>query len=92
MLGAIGGFTGWLWMADIAMLAGILLFGAVAIVAGAYIAASRHDIDGTTEITALIVLTAGVLAGIGSVRLARPTCRPRLRPLRSRWACSAIRR
>jgi uncharacterized membrane protein (DUF4010 family) len=30
----------------------------------------RHDIDGTTEVAALVVLAAGLLAGIGSVRLA----------------------
>jgi uncharacterized membrane protein (DUF4010 family) len=35
-----------------------------------YIAASRHDIDGTTEVAALIVLAAGVLAGMGLVRIA----------------------
>jgi uncharacterized membrane protein (DUF4010 family) len=39
-------------------------------VAAAYVAGSRHDIDGTTEVAALVVLAAGVLAGMGSVRLA----------------------
>jgi uncharacterized membrane protein (DUF4010 family) len=70
MLGALGGFSGWLWRADIAIPAGILLFGAVAIVAAAYAAGSRHDIDGTTEVAALVVLAAGLFAGIGSIRLA----------------------
>ena len=36
----------------------------------AYIAASRHDVDGTTEIAALVVMAAGVMAGIGAYRLA----------------------
>lgn len=70
MLGAIGGFTGLLWSAGITIPAAILLSGAVAIVAAAYVAGSRQDIDGTTEVVALVVLAAGVLAGIGSIRLA----------------------
>ena len=28
------------------------------------------DVDGTTEVVALVVLAAGVFAGIGSIRLA----------------------
>lgn len=70
MLGALGGFSGWLWISGVVVPAAILLTGAVAIVAGAYVAGSRQDIDGTTEVAALIVLTAGLLAGIGSIRLA----------------------
>lgn len=35
-----------------------------------YIARSRQDVDGTTEAAALVVLAAGVLAGIGSLRIA----------------------
>lgn len=70
MLGAVGGFSGWLWTAGAPSLAGILLAGAVALVAAAYVAGSRHDIDGTTEVAALVVLAAGLLAGMRSVRLA----------------------
>jgi uncharacterized membrane protein (DUF4010 family) len=70
MLGALGGFSGWLWSAGAAVPAAILLAGAVTVVAAAYVAASRQDIDGTTEVAALVVLSAGVLAGIGSIRLA----------------------
>lgn len=70
MLGAIGGFSGWLWIAGVTVPAAILFAGAVAVVAAAYVAGSRHDIDATTEVVALVVLAAGVLAGIGSVRLA----------------------
>jgi uncharacterized membrane protein (DUF4010 family) len=70
MLGAIGGFTGFLWSAGITIPAAILLSGAVIIVAAAYVAGSRQDIDGTTEVVALVVLAAGVLAGTGSIRLA----------------------
>jgi uncharacterized membrane protein (DUF4010 family) len=70
LLGAIGGFAGWLWNAGITLPAAILLAGAVAIIAAAYAAGSRQDIDGTTEVVALVVLAAGVIAGIGSIRLA----------------------
>jgi uncharacterized membrane protein (DUF4010 family) len=70
MLGAVGGFSGWLWSAGVTAPAAILFGGGVAIVAAAYVAASRHDVDATTEVVALVVLAAGVLAGIGSVRLA----------------------
>ena len=70
MLGAVGGLSGWLWTAGATAPAAILLTGAVAVVAAAYVAGSRQDIDGTTEVAALVVLAAGLLAGLGSVRLA----------------------
>ena len=70
MLGAVGGFSGWLWTAGVTVPAAILLSGAVAVVVAAYVAGSRNDIDGTTEVAALVVLTAGLLAGMGSIRLA----------------------
>ena len=71
MLGAIGGFTGSLWSAGVTTLAAILFAGAVQ----SSPAAVRWrrvvtDVDGTTEVAALVVLAAGVLAGIGSIRLA----------------------
>src|SRR3954469_18917043 len=50
MLGAVGGVTGWLWTAGVTGPAAILLAGAVAIVAAGYLAASRQDVDGTTEV------------------------------------------
>jgi uncharacterized membrane protein (DUF4010 family) len=70
LLGGVGGLSGWLWNAGLPAAAAILFAGAVAITAAAYVAGSRHDIDGTTEVAALVVLAAGVLAGTGSVQLA----------------------
>ncbi|HLG57584.1 MAG TPA: MgtC/SapB family protein [Vicinamibacterales bacterium] len=70
MLGAVGGLSGWLWSAGVTTPAAILFAGSVTIIAAAYVAGSRHDVDGTTEVAALVVLVAGMLAGIGSVRLA----------------------
>lgn len=70
MLGAVSGVSGLLWTAGLTAPAAILLVGAAAIVVAAYASASRLDIDGTTEVAALVVLAAGVLAGTGSIRLA----------------------
>lgn len=70
MLGAIGGLCGVLWTSGVTVPAAILFSGAVAIVAIAYVAGSRHDIDATTEVVALVVLAAGVLAGVGYIRVA----------------------
>jgi uncharacterized membrane protein (DUF4010 family) len=70
MLGAVAGFSGLLWTAGVTAPAAILFAGAVTIVAAAYVAGSRQNIDGTTEVAALVVLAAGVLAGMGYIRLA----------------------
>ena len=70
MLGAVAGLCGWLWKSGLTAPAAILFAGAVAIVVAAYVAASRHDVDATTEVAALVVLTAGLLAGTGAFRVA----------------------
>lgn len=70
MLGLVGGIAG-LFQSQGQAWPGALLVGAAgALVVAAYAAASRHDVDGTTEVAALVVLGAGVLAGAGEVRLA----------------------
>jgi uncharacterized membrane protein (DUF4010 family) len=73
MLGAVAGFSGWLWTAGVTAPAAILFAGAVTVVVAGYVAGSRQDIDGTTEVAALVVLAAGVLAGMGSITLASGT-------------------
>jgi uncharacterized membrane protein (DUF4010 family) len=70
MLGAVAGLCGWLWKTGLTMPAAILFAGAVTITAAAYVAASYHDVDATTEVAALVVLAAGFLAGTGAFRLA----------------------
>ncbi|MHB1330049.1 MAG: MgtC/SapB family protein [Gemmatimonadales bacterium] len=70
MLGFLGGISGWLWLQGAEVFAGILLAGVVTFTVGAYIAASRRDIDGTTEAAALIVVASGVLAGMGNAAVA----------------------
>lgn len=70
MLGAIAGLSGLLLTAGERAAAIVLLAAAATIVIAAYVAASHHDVDATTEIAALVVVTAGTYAGLGSLRLA----------------------
>ena len=56
--------AGLLWPAT------FLLAAAAALIAAAYAAVSRRDIDATTEVAALVVLAAGVMAGRGELALA----------------------
>lgn len=70
LLGLVGGIAGSLLAAGAAGPATALLGGAAALVVVAYVAASRVDVDGTTEAAALVVLAAGTLAGTGRLGLA----------------------
>jgi uncharacterized membrane protein (DUF4010 family) len=70
MLGLIAGLSGWLWTLGATWLAALLLAGAVGLVVAGYVRASVADVDGTTEVAALVVITAGVLSGFGQVRVA----------------------
>ena len=70
MLGAVAGLGGWLSTHGETVLAAVVVAGAVAITAAGYVASSRHDADGTTEVAAILVITAGVLAGMGLYRVA----------------------
>jgi uncharacterized membrane protein (DUF4010 family) len=69
LLGLLAGLCGWLWTAGLEGLASVLLAGVGALIVVAYLAASRTDVDGTTEVAAFVVLIAGVLAGAGSSRV-----------------------
>jgi uncharacterized membrane protein (DUF4010 family) len=70
LLGILAGMAGWLWTQQYQALAAILMIGAVALVTAAYVAASRLDVDATTEVAALVVLAAGVVAAMGHWGLA----------------------
>ena len=70
LIGGLGGLSGALWSLGISGPAVVVLSGTAALCVAAYVAASRSDVDGTTEVAALVVLTSGVLAGLGSYRLA----------------------
>jgi uncharacterized membrane protein (DUF4010 family) len=47
----------------------LLLAGALVLTTVGYIRASKSDIDATTEVAAVVVLAAGVLSGLGQLRL-----------------------
>jgi len=70
LLGGTAGLAGWLSAHNLLPLAVVLLAAAAALVVAAYAAASRVDVDGTTEVAAIAVLAAGTLAGAGQVALA----------------------
>ncbi|MGE0591791.1 MAG: MgtC/SapB family protein [Vicinamibacterales bacterium] len=65
LLGLVAGVSGWLSTVGLTGLAVVLLGATGALVVVAYLAASRADVDGTTEVAAFVVLAAGVLAGLG---------------------------
>ena len=67
MMGLIAGLSGWWWTAGLHALAIVLLSGTAAIVVAAFVIRSRNDVDATTEIAAMVVLAAGVTAGLGQV-------------------------
>jgi uncharacterized membrane protein (DUF4010 family) len=70
LLGGLAGIAGWLITLDLMAIAAVLSAGAVAVIVTGYIAASRVDVDGTTEVAALVVLAAGIVAGLGWLALA----------------------
>ena len=70
LLGGLGGLGGGLWTAGLTGPAVVTLAGATALIIAAYVAASARDVDGTTEVAALVVLASGVLAGSGAYRIA----------------------
>jgi uncharacterized membrane protein (DUF4010 family) len=69
MLGAIAGLAGWM-SKSAAAIAALLVAASVGITIAAYVASSRRDVDGTTEVAAVLLIAAGVLSGMGLFRLA----------------------
>jgi uncharacterized membrane protein (DUF4010 family) len=65
LLGLISGTAGWLWAAGLEGPATVIVACIGATIVVAYLAASRHDVDGTTEVAAFVVVIAGILAGTG---------------------------
>jgi uncharacterized membrane protein (DUF4010 family) len=70
MIGALGGLAGGLWSAGLSGPAAALLAGTAAMTVAGYLAASWREVDATTEVAALVVLAAGLIAGLGGYRLA----------------------
>src|SRR5262245_59199268 len=69
LLGGAAGLAGLLAITGYAAVAIALISGSLALVVVAYAAASRRDIDATTEVAAVVVIATGFLAGIGWTRL-----------------------
>ena len=70
LLGGTAGLAGWFAAQQFPGLAAVLAAGAVAIVIAGYIAASPTDVDATTEVAALVVVGAGLSAGLGWLTVA----------------------
>ena len=70
LLGTVAGLGGWMSTGDLRPIAIVLLASACGLIAIGYVAASRDDIDATTEVAALVVIAAGTLAGAGYLALA----------------------
>lgn len=69
LLGLSAGAAGYLYSQGNHALALLFAGACSALIVAAYIAASRTDVDGTTEMAALVALIAGMLSGIGYLRL-----------------------
>ena len=70
LLGTLAGIAGYLINHGATLPAGLLIAGALGLVVAGYARASKKDIDATTEVAAVVVVGAGVLAGLGQIRLA----------------------
>jgi uncharacterized membrane protein (DUF4010 family) len=68
LLGTLGGLAGWLAAGDLLLLGALVLAGGTALTVVAYAMAARRspgDVEGTTEVAALVVLALGTVAGLG---------------------------
>ncbi len=68
LLGTLGGLAGWLAGGELVLLAAVILAGGAALTVVAYAMAARRspgDIEGTTEVGALVVLALARWQGWG---------------------------
>jgi hypothetical protein len=70
LLGLSAGVAGWLWSNGLQVFGAVLVGGCAGLIVAACVAASRAEVDGTSEVAAFVVLTAGLVAGVHEVRLA----------------------
>jgi uncharacterized membrane protein (DUF4010 family) len=93
LLGGLAGIVGWLWGQGSAPLAAVLLGGAVGLILVSYAMSSQRNIEATTEVAGLIVVAAGVMAGIGNVQVASGIIAVTLIALLEKsWLHSMVRR
>ena len=69
LLAAIAGMAGTLIGSGYVVPATLLIGGGLAVIVAGYVRASKKDIDATTEVAAMVVMGAGVLAGLGNLQL-----------------------
>jgi uncharacterized membrane protein (DUF4010 family) len=70
LLGTVAGIGGLLIASGYTAPATVLIGAALVLVIAGYVRASQRDIDATTEVAAVVVVGAGVMAGTGRVELA----------------------
>lgn len=70
LFGTLAGLSGWLISMGQPLPAALLIAGAAALAVIAYAASVKHDLDGTTHVAALVVLGAGLCAGLHHWQLA----------------------
>jgi uncharacterized membrane protein (DUF4010 family) len=70
LLGGTAGLAGYAMKTGFEGLGTVLAAAALALIVAAYAAASRRDIDATTEVAGLVVVAAGVVSGTGQLGLA----------------------
>jgi uncharacterized membrane protein (DUF4010 family) len=70
LLGTLSGIAGQLIEAEYMIPAAFLIAGALSVIVASYVRASTKDIDATTEVAAIVVIGAGLLGGLGQLRLA----------------------
>jgi len=70
LLGGVAGIAGWLATLQYTGVSIALVAGAATLVLAGYVAASRHEVDATTETAGLVVIGAGFIAGLGWIVLA----------------------
>jgi uncharacterized membrane protein (DUF4010 family) len=70
LIGGMSGIAGWLCASTLMPVALVLLGGLMGLIVAAYARASARDVDGTTEMAAIVTSGAGVLAGLGHLALA----------------------
>lgn len=70
LIGLGSGLSGWMWVNGLQAPSAALILGFVGLTIAAYVRASGDDVDGTTEVAAIVTIAAGVLAGAGASTLA----------------------
>lgn len=69
LLAAVAGIAGMLIAAGYTVPATLLIGGGLGVIVAGYVRASKRDIDATTEVAAIVVIGAGVLAGLDQLQL-----------------------